>query len=223
MIPVARTENLLIQELDNELIVYDQERDICHCLNPLAARVWHYCDGQNTVEDIAQFLTEELEISADTDIRGLVWLTLDELESLHLMKQYLGTPIVSTPTISRRKVIKRATLVGGFALGTLFPMVRSITSPALADMASGRPGKQPGTSNPISNSASNPPSNNLRANSIADGTGTGLLTGVPAKGGCRFSPHPTNASLNRCGKGSCRGICQPIKDQNGIVQGCQCI
>lgn len=136
MKPIARTQNLLIQKVDNELMVYDQERDVCHCLNPVAARVWNYCDGYNTVEDITKFLEQELEVSADTDINDLVWLALEELGSFHLIKEYHPEQIVSTPTISRRKVMKKATLVGGFALGALFPMVSSITAPAAAQAAS---------------------------------------------------------------------------------------
>lgn len=57
MIPIARTKKLLIQDLGEEVVVYDQERDAIYCLNSLAARVWYYCDGQNTIEDIAKILT----------------------------------------------------------------------------------------------------------------------------------------------------------------------
>ena len=131
MIPVARTEKLLIQEVDNELIVYDEEQDTAHCLNPMAVRVWYYCDGQNTVEDIAKLLEKELNIPADSDadMRGLVWLTLEELERFNLIKEYLKQP-TGVSNISRRKVIKTASLVGGFAIGSLFPVVKSIVAPA---------------------------------------------------------------------------------------------
>lgn len=130
MIPVARTENLLIQEVDDELMVYDQEGNTCHCLNPVAARVWHYCDGYNTVDDISKFLEEELEISADTDIRDLVWLALEELESFGLMKEYLREPIPIKMGLSRRKVLgKTGRLAGGLVAGALFPMVQSILAP----------------------------------------------------------------------------------------------
>jgi hypothetical protein len=138
MIPVARRENITIQELENELMIYDKERDNYHCLNLIAATVWRYCDGHSTVEDIAEFIEQELEISAETDIRGLVWLALEELESCHLIKEYLREPVVeATPGVSRRKVMKQATLVGGFALGALFPMVRSLVAPEPAMALSG--------------------------------------------------------------------------------------
>ncbi|NCQ92930.1 MAG: PqqD family protein [Microcystis aeruginosa LG13-03] len=137
MIPVARTEKLLIQEVGNELIVYDQENNASHCLNPMAARVWHYCDGNNTINDIAKLLEKELNIAkdSDVDIRGLVYLTLEELERYNLIKDYVKQPIGASG-ISRRKVVKMATLVGGFAIGSMFPLVRSIVAPEAAMAAS---------------------------------------------------------------------------------------
>lgn len=136
-IPLARTNKLLITEVGEEVIVYDQERDVAHCLNAMAAKVWHYCDGQNTVEDIAQLLEEDLEVSADENVdwRGLVGLTLEELERFHLIQEYLSQPIspviqsAGVSQVSRRKVIKTATLVGGFAVGSMFPVVKSIVAP----------------------------------------------------------------------------------------------
>lgn len=132
MIPVARREKLLVSEVGQETIIYDEERDTAHCLNPVAANVWRYCDGTNTVKDIAQVLEEELNPSAEeVDWRGLVYLTLEELESLHLIEGYLEQP-TGTPSISRRQMIKTASVVGGFAIGSMFPLVRSIVAPTPA-------------------------------------------------------------------------------------------
>ena len=137
MIPVARSEKLLIQSVGNEVIVYDEVNNSSHCLNPMAARVWELCDGQHSVKDIAQLLEKELDISQteDVDIRGLVWLTLEELERYQLIKEYLKQP-TGIASVSRRKVINTGVLVGGFALGTMFPVVKSIIAPAPAMAAS---------------------------------------------------------------------------------------
>jgi hypothetical protein len=131
MIPIARTENLLIQEVGHELIVYDQDNDSSHCLNPVATRVWELSDGQNTVNDIARQLEKELKLDEDVDIRGLVWLTLEELERYNLIADYLKQP-VSSVNVSRRQVIKTATLVGAFAVGSMFPLVKTIVAPSPA-------------------------------------------------------------------------------------------
>ena len=138
MIPVARSEELLIQQVGDELIVYDEENNGSYCLNPMAARVWHYCDGQHTVKDIAKLLEKELDIPGDEDVdtRGLVWLTLEELERFGLIKEYVKQPIGASG-ISRRTVIKTGALVGGFAVGSIFPLVQSIVAPTSAMAVSG--------------------------------------------------------------------------------------
>ncbi|MGK7958536.1 MAG: hypothetical protein AB4063_25250, partial [Crocosphaera sp.] len=56
---------------------------------------------------------------------------LEELESLHLIEGYLEQP-TGTPSISRRQMIKTASVVGGFAIGSMFPLVRSIVAPTPA-------------------------------------------------------------------------------------------
>ncbi len=142
MIPVARTKKLLVQSVGNELIVYDRINHDSHCLNPIAARVWQYCDGQHSVEDIAKLLEEELDISQTeaVDVRGLVWLTLEELERYQLIETYLKQP-TETASISRRKVVKTGVLVGGFALGSLFPTIKSVALPGPGDSQS-PPGKK---------------------------------------------------------------------------------
>ncbi|CAD5981214.1 hypothetical protein PCC9214_04765 [Planktothrix tepida] len=132
MIPVARTENLLLQDIGNELIIYDQDNNSSHCLTPLAVRVWELSNGQNTVNDIARKLEKEFNLpgNSDVDMRGLVWLTLEELERYSLIKEYLRQPATNVIAgMSRRKAIKTATLVGGFAIGSMFPMVKSIAVP----------------------------------------------------------------------------------------------
>ncbi|MBD2663365.1 hypothetical protein B6N60_03243 [Richelia sinica FACHB-800] len=132
MIPVARTENLLLQDVGNELIIYDQKNNSSHCLTPIAVRVWELSNGQNTVNEIANKLEKEFDLStnSDVDVRGLVWLTLEELECYSLIKEYLKQPATEEIFgISRRQVIKTATLVGGFAIGSMFPLVKSIIAP----------------------------------------------------------------------------------------------
>ena len=44
--PCARSEDLIVEELGEELLVYDMKADRGHCLSPVAARVWRRCDGR---------------------------------------------------------------------------------------------------------------------------------------------------------------------------------
>jgi hypothetical protein len=56
MNPRARRNGLLSEQLDDEWIVYDPERDRGHCLNRTAALVWQHADGERTVGDLAAML-----------------------------------------------------------------------------------------------------------------------------------------------------------------------
>src|SRR5437870_3077851 len=80
----ARRDRLLVEDVRQELVVYDLERWTVHLLNPVAALVWRCCDGRTTVARLAALLRDELELSANED---LVLLALDELESKHLLEE----------------------------------------------------------------------------------------------------------------------------------------
>jgi hypothetical protein len=124
MIPVAHKENLIVQEFEDELIIADDNTNTAHCLNSIAARVWECCDGYNSIDDIARLVEENLDtaLDEDVDMRGLVWLTLEELQRHGLIKEYLKQPIVDL-NLSRRKILKRLSLACGFAAGAIFPSV----------------------------------------------------------------------------------------------------
>jgi hypothetical protein len=123
-LPLARTENLVIRELDNETLVYDMERDEAHCLNRTASLVWTHCDGKTTVSRAAEALRKELEAPVDTD---LIWLAIKQLHRFHLVER-----AIKPPSVSRRALVLKyapAALV-------LLPVIVSITSPVPAQAAS---------------------------------------------------------------------------------------
>ena len=64
-LPRARTDNLVIRELDDETLVYDTARDEAHCLNRTAALVWKLCDGQTTAMQAARSLRNEVDGSIE--------------------------------------------------------------------------------------------------------------------------------------------------------------
>lgn len=130
MMPQAREDGLLVQELPDETMVYDLNRHRAHCLNQTAALVWRHCDGRTTVEEMARLLQHELNIPAAAEV---VWLALDRLGTAHLLRQRMNPP-AGVARCSRREAMRRLGLAGG--LSVLLPAVASIIAPTAAEAVS---------------------------------------------------------------------------------------
>lgn len=120
-VPRARSEGLLVQELADELLVYDRIRHKAHCLNQTAALVWKCCDGKTSVKQMVRLLGEETDSPGD---EAVVWMAFDQLAKAHLLQgQTRKWPGPSG--ISRREVMRRI----GTAAAVALPVVSSITAP----------------------------------------------------------------------------------------------
>lgn len=119
--PLARTEGLVIQELPDEVLVYDLERDKAHCLNQTAALVWKYCDGKTRVAEIAEKLSKVTGLPADEDV---IWLALRQLSKAQLFPD-IATYARGKGNINRRDVIRR---IGIGAIAAL-PIITSVLAP----------------------------------------------------------------------------------------------
>ena len=128
--PKARQHDLVVEELPDETLVYDLERDKAHCLNPTAALVWSHCDGNTSVADMAALLERELELPAD---QSLVWMALDRLGKARLLDEPVTLPGESA-RYSRREMMRTLGRVAGLTL--LLPAVSSIVAPLAAMQAS---------------------------------------------------------------------------------------
>jgi hypothetical protein len=122
----TRRDRLLIQEVGDELVVYDEQRHQAHSLNRTAALVWRHCDGHSSITELAALLESELGIQAD---EGLVWLALNRLEKAHLLREPLTRPRIGAG-ISRRQVVRKLGLVG--TLTFLVPVVTTLIAPTPA-------------------------------------------------------------------------------------------
>src|SRR5688500_359444 len=81
-LPLARRDNLVVEELSDETLIYDLERDKAHCLNSTAARVWRDCDGRTTVRQLTANLRREIHPQAN---KQLVLLALTKLRKARLL------------------------------------------------------------------------------------------------------------------------------------------
>ncbi len=129
--PVARSEGLLVEELDDELIICDMERDVVHGLNGPAAVCWQALDGTKNVRDLAALIYPEIPAEAAIQLVRLALKTLDEK---HLLAQ--GIPAGS---INRRDCLKMLRQHGIKAAGVIVG-IASVVSPSPSAAQSGGAG-----------------------------------------------------------------------------------
>ncbi|HKC63345.1 MAG TPA: PqqD family protein [Pyrinomonadaceae bacterium] len=122
--PRARTEGLLVQELPQEVLVYDTVRQKAHCLNTTAAFIWKHCDGRRSAHEIVQHLEKTLGTRVDEDV---VWCALNQLEKDHLLEEKIEWP-ASVERISRRELVRRL----GIGAAIAIPIITSIVAPSVA-------------------------------------------------------------------------------------------
>jgi hypothetical protein len=112
--PAARTEDLVIEELGAELLIYDRTTARAHCLGEAAARVWRLCDGYTSVPVLAN----KLDMDPDTVIRAI-----EEIDRCGLLQE---TPALGGST--RREFSMRTAKLGAVAASV--PLIVSMAVPA---------------------------------------------------------------------------------------------
>lgn len=125
--PVARRNDLIVEELPDEVLVYDLTTDKAHCLNRTAALIWKNCDGEKTESDIAALLQHELKTPMSAQV---VTLGLEELAGYGLLQKDASAP--PRVQVSRRRLIQNLGLTAALAL----PLIVSISAPAAAQAGS---------------------------------------------------------------------------------------
>ncbi len=130
LMPRARPDELVVEELQDETLVYDLERHKASCLNRTAALVWRYCDGQTSVAEVAALLEEQLATPAD---EAVVWMALDRLSRAHLLSEPVTLP-ADRAQYSRRQMLRTLRRAAGISL--LLPVIESIVAPLAAAQAS---------------------------------------------------------------------------------------
>ena len=130
LMPRARQDELVVEELPDETLVYDLKRHKARCLNRTAALVWRRCDGQTSVAEVAALLEEQL--AAPTD-EAVVWMALDRLGRAHLLSEPVTLP-ADRAQYSRRQMLRTLRRAAGISL--LLPVIESIVAPRAAAQAS---------------------------------------------------------------------------------------
>jgi hypothetical protein len=111
----------------DEFVIYDQDRDVIHRLNPISARIWRLCDGRTTPAEIASALCANVDHPVE---ESLVWFGLSRLGRAHLLTEPVQLP-EEIVVRSRRGVLRNMARAGAGVV--LLPTVVSLLAPTPAE------------------------------------------------------------------------------------------
>ena len=124
-----QSDQLVVEQLGTELMIYDRIRNQAFCLNQNAAFVWQHCDGNTTVTEITAQLARSLGEPADASV---VEFALQKLSQDGLMETTTLLPFVAGQ-MSRREVMHTIGIRAAVAL----PVVTALMVAAPQAHASG--------------------------------------------------------------------------------------
>lgn len=120
MKPVTRKNDIVVQELKDETLVYNLKTNKAYCLNETSALAWQLCNGHRTISEISDEMSKRLKTLISDDF---VLLALDQfkdglLENENEIADHFAG-------LSRRAVIRKV----GFASTVALPMISSLLAP----------------------------------------------------------------------------------------------
>src|SRR5437868_14163592 len=125
--PKSRKANIVVQEYDGEILIYDLENNKAFCLNQTSALVWQACDGKRTIADITDWLGNHLNSQTNEDV---VWFALDQLSKENLIEEKTA-PLNKFKGLNRREVIRKI----GLAAAVSLPVIAALSAPIAASAA----------------------------------------------------------------------------------------
>lgn len=129
LLPKTKTSEILVQDLEKELLVYDLQTNKAFCLNETCGLVFQLCDGTKTIADISSSIARKLNQPINDE---LIWLALDGLKKENLLENSEHFEI-DFNGLNRRQIIRKV----GFASMIALPIVSSVIAPSAAMAQSG--------------------------------------------------------------------------------------
>ncbi len=123
--PEARRDDLAMEQIGGEVVVYDSRHRRAHLLNELSACVFMSSDGSRTVNEIAAHLQNKMGVPQQEE---LVLLAIDQLAKADLLIKPAVALEEGGPS---RRVLLR--LAGASAA---IPIIESILAPSRAEARS---------------------------------------------------------------------------------------
>lgn len=115
-LPLARTADIVVQELGKEVLIYDLNTHKAYNLNETSSIVYKACDGKTTLSE----LTRQTKFTDE-----IIFLALDELKKENLIEadDSYHSPFAG---MTRRQAIRKA----GLASMVAIPLLASLKAPA---------------------------------------------------------------------------------------------
>ncbi|NNE99054.1 MAG: PqqD family protein [Pyrinomonadaceae bacterium] len=119
--PKSRQNNIVLQKLKDELLIYDLISDRAFCLNRTSSAVWQQCNGKKTISEIASNVQKEF---GPTVCTNFVSLAVKRFIDENLLEGQFDISVVQAG-ISRRELLQRVAISSAVTL----PIVSSLTAP----------------------------------------------------------------------------------------------
>jgi len=116
-------QDIAVQQIGTELLLYDERRHLAFCLNESSAAIWKAADGERTVDAICNAISLQLKAPLSEEF---VLFALEQLREDGLLEP--ESLAEAEPAISRRALLKTLGVSGAL----LLPMVAAIVAPPAA-------------------------------------------------------------------------------------------
>lgn len=133
--PISRKTELVVQEVGDEILIYDLKKNEAFQLNRTSKLVWEACTGKNSINGITEILRKQLTAVISID---LVLIALEDLRNRNLIENYAEFSFKYT-TSNRREIIRKLGITSAVAL----PIIASIVAPTSANAMSCSPCSAP--------------------------------------------------------------------------------
>jgi hypothetical protein len=121
--PVVRTDQLVCEDVSEECVIYDAREKKAHHLNSTLTWIWRRCDGNTTMEALADTFERQFNI---TDGLPVLITGLEQLEERDLLDNPADLDLLAA---EQAAISRRAVVSGG---SVLMPLVVSILAPTPA-------------------------------------------------------------------------------------------
>lgn len=119
--------DLIVKNLDGELLVYDNATTKAFCLNASSALVWEMCDGNTTITEMTERLTQTLNAPIDATF---VTFALERFYADGLLETGFRNA-TEDASLTRAGLVARFGRAG-IAAALVVPLVTSIVAPTAA-------------------------------------------------------------------------------------------